>query len=109
MTEKQDYTKYYLAAELKDEAALMAEHDHRHKKIWSEITKIIKRSAIVGIEIFRRCSCRFIIHDADTACTFQRKIVRVRERLMWTYQHPFALGRTTGKWIPMKKKFFIPV
>jgi L-rhamnose mutarotase len=107
--------KYCMSVDLKDDAELIAEYEHWHKKenAWPEITKSIVDSGIINMEIHRTGNRLFMIMETDDDFSFQRKAVmdisnqKVQEweQLMWKFQEPLPWAKEGEKWVLMEKIF----
>ena len=49
--------RYCLTLDLKNDPKLIAEYDHHHKQVWSEVLDSIKQSGILSMEIYRTPPC----------------------------------------------------
>ncbi|MFB9841289.1 L-rhamnose mutarotase [Mucilaginibacter ginsenosidivorans] len=107
--------KYCLAVDLKDDAELIAEYEHWHKKenAWPEITKSITDSGIKHMEIHRTGNRLFMIMETDDSFSFEDKAamdssnqkVQEWEQLMWKFQLQLPWAREGEKWVLMNKIF----
>jgi L-rhamnose mutarotase len=107
--------KYCLALDLVNDAKLIEEYEHRHKRenAWPAITKSITDSGISNMEIYRVGNRLFMIMETGDNFSFeQKKImdnanekVREWEDLMWKYQQPLPWAKDGEKWILMDKIF----
>lgn len=105
--------RYCLTLDLKDDPALIVEYERYHERIWPEITRSIKDSGIVGLEIYRLGTRMFMIMDVDDSFSFEAKQrsdaanpkVREWEELMWKFQRPLPQATPGEKWLLMKKIF----
>ena len=106
-------SRYCLALDLKDDAALIAEYEDHHKKIWPEILHSIKDAGICDMEIYRVNNRLFMIIETDDDFSFERKgamdaenkKVQEWEELMWKYQRALPGSKTGEKWRLMDKIF----
>ena len=104
---------YYLALDLKDDPALIAEYEKYHEKIWPEIEKSIKDSGIESMEIYRTGNRLFMVIAANDNFSFEKKSaadasnakVQEWEKLMWKFQQPMPWAKPGEKWILMNKIF----
>lgn len=107
--------RYCLALDLKDDAALIAEYEAYHKKVWPEILKSIKDSGITSMQIYRTGTRMFMIMETTDDFSFQRKSemdknnakVQEWETLMWKYQQALPHAKPGEKWMLMEKIFEI--
>jgi L-rhamnose mutarotase len=105
--------RYCLALDLKDDAALIAEYELYHKKVWPEILQSIRDSGIEQMEIYRVNNRLFMIMEVSDDFSFERKRqmdesnkrVQEWEQLMWKYQQALPGARRGEKWALMKKVF----
>jgi L-rhamnose mutarotase len=105
--------KYYLAVDLKDDPALIAEYEAYHKKIWPEIRKSITDAGIIQMEIFRTGNRLFMIMETNNEFNFATKAsmdesntkVQEWEQLMWKYQQALPGSKPGEKWVLMNKIF----
>ena len=105
--------RYCLALDLKDDAALIAEYEEHHKKVWPEIIASIKSSGIITLEIYRVANRLFMIMETNDDFSFEQKAVfdaaneKVNEweKLMWQYQQALPVAKEGEKWILMNKIF----
>jgi L-rhamnose mutarotase len=105
--------RYCLTLDLKDDPALIAEYKGHHNKIWPEITKSIRDSGILEMEIYLLGRRLFMIVDAADSFSFDEKAhtdqqnpkVREWEELMWRFQQPLPQAKRGEKWIPMERIF----
>jgi L-rhamnose mutarotase len=105
--------RYCLALDLQDDAALIAEYETWHQKVWPEIKKSIVDGGITDMEIYRTGNRLFMIMETSDAFSFERKAqldlnnpsVVEWEKLMWNYQKPLPWAKAGEKWVPMKPIF----
>jgi len=106
-------TRYCLALDLKDDAALIAEYETYHQEVWPAIIESIKGSGIQNMEIYRTGNRLFMIMEVQAAFTFADKAasdaanqaVQEWELLMWKFQQPLTWAAPGEKWILMNKIF----
>ena len=109
--------RYCLALDLKPDPTLVTAYKSHHEKIWPEITKSIKDSGILNMEIWLVDNRLFMIVDAEDNFSFENKAIldtqnpRVEEweRLMWTYQQALPTAKPGEKWKIMEKIFDLSV
>lgn len=105
--------KIYYTCDLIDKPELIEKYKHYHSKenAWPEITKSIKDSGIVDMEIYILANRLFMIMEIDETFTPERKRkmdaanpkVQEWENLMWQFQQA-PLGAKEGeKWLPMEQ------
>ncbi len=105
--------RYCLALDLKPDAALIAEYEAYHRKVWPEILQSIKEAGIVNLEIYRIENRLFMILEANENFSFEKKKqiddnnpkVQEWEALMWKYQQALPMIPPGEKWILMNKIF----
>jgi L-rhamnose mutarotase len=105
--------RYYLALDLKDDPALIAEYEDHHKKISSEILDSIRDSGIERMELFRAGNRMFMIMEVTDAFSFEEKekmdkanpLVQKWETLMWKYQQALPFAKPGEKWVLLEKFF----
>jgi L-rhamnose mutarotase len=107
--------KYCLALDLVDDAKLIAEYEHMHKRenAWPAITESITSSGIISMDIYRTGNRLFMVIETDDSFSFGHKAamdsanqkVREWEELMWKFQQPLPWARNGEKWILMEKIF----
>ncbi|MCE7864729.1 MAG: L-rhamnose mutarotase [Bacteroidetes bacterium CHB5] len=105
--------RYCLALDLKNDAALIAEYENYHKKIWPEIEASIKNSGILTMQIYRTGNRLFMIMETTDSFTFEAKSkadadnpkVQEWENLMWKYQQALPGSLPGEKWKLMDKIF----
>ena len=105
--------RYCLALDLKDDAALIAEYEAFHKKVWPEILQSISSAGIEQMEIYRTGNRMFMIMEVKDDFSFEAKAradaanekVQEWEKLMWTYQQALPLAKQGEKWMLMEKIF----
>jgi L-rhamnose mutarotase len=105
--------QFCLALDLIDDAALIAEYEAYHEKIWPEIKQSILESGIGQMEIYRTGNRLFMIMDTDETFSFERKgamdaanpKVQEWEQLMWKFQSSLPWAKEGEKWLLMDKIF----
>jgi L-rhamnose mutarotase len=105
--------RYCLTLDLKDDPALIAEYRRYHQKIWPEITRSIKDSGIVDMEIYLLGTRLFMVMEVDARFSFDAKAkadranpkVREWEELMWKFQEPLQHAKPDEKWLLMERIF----
>lgn len=109
--------RYCFALDLKDDPKLIAEYEAYHQRIWPEITKSIKSSGIIDLQIYRLETRLFMIMDATDEFSLEKKglddkrnpKVQEWEQLMWKYQQALAGSKPGEKWRMMEKIFDLDV
>ena len=107
--------RFCYSCDLKDDSALIEEYKQHHAKgnAWPEITKSIKDSGIVDMQIFLTGNRMFMIMEVDETFDPEKKAkmdaenpkVQEWENLMWGYQQELPWARKGEKWIPLEKIF----
>ncbi|SRR6266446_8277969 len=105
--------RYCLTLDLQDDPRLIAEYRGYHQKIWPEITRSIKDSGIVDMEIYLLGTRMFMMMEVDERFSFDAKAkadraspkVREWEELMWKFQKPLPEGKPGEKWLLMDRIF----
>lgn len=105
--------RFCLALDLKPDAALIAEYEAWHRKVWPEIIASIHDAGIRQLEIYRVENRLFMILEADDAFSFEHKAAadasnaRVQdwETLMWKYQQALPTALPGQKWILCERIF----
>ena len=105
--------RYCLTLDLQDDPALIAEYRRYHQKIWPEITRSIKDSGIIDMEIYLLGTRMFMIMEVDEGFSFETKAaadranskVREWEELMWKFQQPLPQAKAGEKWLLMERIF----
>ena len=104
---------YCFALDLKDDPRLIKEYKASHDKIWPEITKSIKDSGIINLEIYNTGNRLFMIMKVDDFFSFEKKSnldknnpkVQEWEILMWTYQQTIPSAKKNEKWVLMDRVY----
>jgi L-rhamnose mutarotase len=105
--------RYYLALDLKDDPALIAEYKRYHEKIWPEITESIKQNGVVDMEIYLIGTRMFMVMEVNEQFSFEAKAqadrdnpkVREWEELMWKFQKALPDTKPGEKWRLMERIF----
>ena len=105
--------RYCLALDLKDDPKLIAEYKRYHEKIWPEITKSLKDSGILDMEIYLVGARLFMIMETEDQFTLEakgeadRKNPKVQEweNLMWKYQKALPQAKPGEKWTLTERVF----
>jgi len=105
--------RYCLTLDLKNDPKLIAEYDHHHKQVWSEVLDSIKQSGILSMEIYRIHTRLFMILDAADDFSFEKKFlidssnikVQEWEEIMGKYQESLPMAQPEENWV-MKDKIF---
>src|SRR5215467_2491971 len=105
--------RYCFTLNLKDDPGLIAEYRRYQEKVWPEITRSIRASGIVDMEIYLLGTRMFMIMEADETFSFEKKAkadaanpkVRQWEELMWKFQKPLPNAKPGEKWMRMERIF----
>jgi L-rhamnose mutarotase len=105
--------RYCLTLDLKDDPALIAEYRRHHEKVWPEITRSLKDSGIIDLEIYLLGTRLFMIMEVDARFSLDAKAqadranpkVRAWEELMWKFQKPLPEAKPGEKWLLMERIF----
>ena len=107
--------RYCLTLDLKADPNLIAEYKQYHAegKAWPEITKSIRDSGILHMEIYLLGTRMFMIMDVSEHFSFEAKAkadqlnpkVQEWEKLMWKFQQPLPQAAPGEKWMLMEKIF----
>ncbi len=110
--------KICYACDLADNPKLIEEYKRYHAKenAWTEITKSIKDSGIVDLEIYILANRLFMIMEVDETFTPERKQmmdaanpkVQEWEKLMWQFQKAPPGAKEGEKWLPMEQIYKLP-
>ena len=107
--------KYYYACDLKNDSKLIAEYKNYHSmgNTWPEITKGIKDTGILDMQIYLTGNRMFMIVEVDDTfdpirkakMDFNNPIVQEWESLMSRYQQALPWAEEGEKWIELEKIF----
>jgi L-rhamnose mutarotase len=108
---------YYLALDLKDDPALIAEYETWHGRVWPEIKRSIIDSGITRMEIYRTGNRLFMTMETRDKFSFEEKEksdmnnarVVEWEKLMWKFQQPLPWAKSGEKWLLMQQIFQLDV
>ncbi len=110
--------KMCYACDLVDNPELIEEYKKHHSKenVWPEITKSIKDSGIIDMEIYILANRLFMIMEVDESYTPERKQtmddanpkVQEWEELMWQFQQAPPGAKDGEKWLEMKQIYKLP-
>lgn len=104
---------YYLALDLKDDPALIAEYEGYHREIWPEIRDSILAKGITGMEIYRTGNRLVMVMHTVPEFSFEEAarmdaanpVVAQWEELMWGFQQALPHAAPGQKWMLMEKVF----
>ncbi|MEL1239960.1 L-rhamnose mutarotase [Flavobacterium flavipallidum] len=104
--------------DLVDDPKLIEEYKRYHAKenAWPEITKSIRDSGIIDLEIYILGNRLFMIMEVDETFTPERKQmmdaanpkVQEWEKLMWQFQLAPPGAKEGEKWLPMEQIYKLP-
>lgn len=105
--------RYCLTLDLKDDPAIIVEYKRYHEKIWPEISRSIKDSGIVDMEIYLLGTRMFMVMEVNESFSFAAKnradqlnpTVQEWEKLMWTFQKSLPEAKPGEKWLLMERVF----
>jgi L-rhamnose mutarotase len=105
--------RFYLMLDLKDDPQLILEYKRYHEKIWPEITKSIKDSGIIDMEIYLHATRLVMVIETSEDFSFAAKKkadnanpkVREWEALMGTFQQELPSAKPGEKWVLMERVF----
>ncbi len=110
--------KICYACDLVDNPELIEQYKRYHAKgnAWPEITKNIRASGIVDMEIYLLANRLFMIVEVDETFTPERRQkmdaenpkVQEWEKLMWKFQQAPPGADEGEKWLPMEQIFKLP-
>lgn len=108
--------QYFLALDLKEDPALIAEYKAYHQNVWPEIIESIKSSGITCLDIYCVSNRLFMVLEANENFSFEAKsatdavneVVQKWETLMWTYQQAMPGSKPGEKWVLLEKIFTLP-
>ena len=108
--------QYFLALDLKDDPALIAEYIVYHQNVWPEIIESIKNSGITCLDIYCVANRLFMVIEANEKFSFEAKaaadaaseVVQKWETLMWKYQQAMPGAKPGEKWVFLEKIFTLP-
>jgi L-rhamnose mutarotase len=105
--------KLCYTCDLKNKPDLIEDYKEYHSKenTWPEITKSIKDSGIINMEIYLLANRLFMIMEVDESYTPERKQmmdavnpkVQKWEKLMWKFQQAPPGAQEGEKWLPMEQ------
>ncbi|EGR27490.1 hypothetical protein IMG5_194930 [Ichthyophthirius multifiliis] len=104
---------YYLTLDLKDDQNLIQLYEEHHKKIWPEITKGIKDSGVLNMQIYRVSTRLFMVMEVDEYFSFEKmeqmdknnQKVQQWQNLMDQFQQRLPYAQNGEKWVLLQKIF----
>lgn len=108
--------QYFLALDLINDSALIAEYKAYHQNVWPEIIESIKSAGITCLDIYCVANRLFMVLEAGENFSFEAKsaadaaneVVQKWETLMWTYQQAMPGSKPGEKWVMLEKIFTLP-
>jgi L-rhamnose mutarotase len=105
--------RYYLALDLKNDSALIAEYKNIHQNVWKEILDGIKAVGVLDMEIYLTGNRMFMVvvvpedFDFDTQMGKLAQMPRQEEweKFMWKFQEPLPHAKEGQKWMLAEKIF----
>ena len=107
--------RHCFSCDLKDDSKLISEYKAYHAagNTWPEITKSIKDTGIVDMEIYLVGNRMFMIMEVDDTFDPIKKAemdannpkVQAWENLMWNYQQELPWAKNGEKWIALEQVF----
>ena len=107
--------KICFTCDLIDKPELIEKYKNYHSKdnAWPEITKSIRDSGVVNMEIYILANRMFMIMEVDEMFSPERKQkmdaanpkVQEWENLMWEFQQAPPGAKEGEKWLPMERIF----
>lgn len=105
--------RYFLALDIHDDPALIAEYEAIHRNVWPEILKSISEAGITQMQIARAGNRLMMLMETDDVFSFEEKatrdaenpVVQKWEQLMWKYQKSIPVAKEGEKWVLMDKIF----
>ena len=103
--------RYCLALDLKNDPLLIGKYIDYHKDVCHEISKSIKDSGIVDMQIYNLIDRLFMIIETEDDFSFEKKkkmdsqnpYVIKWEQMMSKFQKPILINDDGEKWILMEK------
>jgi L-rhamnose mutarotase len=105
--------RYCLTLDLKDDPELILEYKRYHEGVWPEITKSIRDSGILDMEIYLLGSRLCMVIEVSESFSFESKAeadrtnqkVQEWEQLMWKFQQELPNAKPGEKWMLMERIF----
>ncbi|MCK0715861.1 L-rhamnose mutarotase [Chromohalobacter sarecensis] len=99
--------RYCLALDLIEDEALIAEYEHRHRKVWPKVESHLRGCGVERLEILRLGSRLIMVMETDddrfsfeamAAAERDSPTVQRWEEEMWRYQRPTPWTEENNKW-----------
>lgn len=106
--------RYCLALDLVDDAALIAEYEQRHQRIWPEVRDHLRQCGVIDMQIYRLGTRLMMVMEVDEQrfsfaamadAERQSPVVLRWEDEMSRYQRPTPWTEENNKWQLMKPIF----
>jgi len=106
--------RHFLALDLKDDPALIAEYEAYHRDIWPEVRAHLAAHGVTAMEIHRLGTRMVMLMETDDARYDAQAMahasdtdpkIREWEALMWKFQAPTPWTPEGEKWVGMTKIF----
>lgn len=106
--------RHFLALDLKDDPALIAEYEAYHRDIWPEVRAHLEAHGVTAMEIHRLGTRMVMLMETDDArydpaamalATRSNPKIAEWEELMWKFQAPTPWTPEGEKWVEMTRIF----
>lgn len=105
--------RFCLTLDLKNDPELIAEYKRHHERVWPVITRSIRESGILDMEIYLLGTRMFMIMEVNEHFSFEAKRkadshnpkVQEWETLMWRFQKALPQAEPGEKWTVMERIF----
>lgn len=105
--------RFCLMLDLRNDPRLIEEYIEHHRNVWPEIKQSIRDTGVLDMQIYHAQGRLFMILDAGSEFTFERKarmdrdnpMVMKWEQLMARFQQVEAAEDPTQRWKPMQRIF----
>ena len=106
--------RHCLALDLRDDAALIAEYEAHHRRIWPEVRTHLQAHGVTAMSIYRLGTRMVMLMETDDArydaqamarATRDNPRIREWEALMLKFQAPTPWTPEGEKWVAMAKIF----
>src|SRR6185436_811844 len=95
--------RYCLTLDLKDDPELILEYKRYHEKVWPEITKSIRDSGILDMEIYLLGSRLCMVIEVSESFSFESKAEA--DRANQKFQQELPNAKPGEKWMLMERIF----